>query len=83
MLLGQTINVFTDHKNLLQHALGLTSARIYRCMLLLEEYGPTIEYFKGIDNTVADAINRLEFDPKKDIGVCRHTSMILPRSNTT
>ena len=66
MLWGQTINVFTDHKNLMQQALGLTSDRVYRWRLLLEEYGPTIEYIKGIDNTVADAISRLEYDPSKD-----------------
>ena len=66
MLRGQTINVFTDHKNLMQQALGLTSDRDYRWRLLLEEYGPTIEYIKGIDNTVADAISRLEYDPSKD-----------------
>ena len=67
MLWGQTINVFTDHKNLMQQALGLTSDRVYCWRLLLEEYDPTIEYIKGIDNTVADVIIRLEYDPKKDI----------------
>jgi hypothetical protein len=30
---------------------------------LLEEYGPEIVYIKGIHNTVADAISRLEYDP--------------------
>jgi hypothetical protein len=29
----------------------------------LEEYGPKIVYIKGIYNTVADAISRLEYDP--------------------
>jgi hypothetical protein len=31
---------------------------------LLEEYGPEIIYIKGIHNTVADAISRLEMVPK-------------------
>jgi hypothetical protein len=31
-------------------------------MLFLEEYGPKIVYIKGIDNTVADAVLRLEYD---------------------
>jgi hypothetical protein len=63
MLWGQPIKVFTDHKNLMRDALGLTLDRVYRWRLLLEEYGPTIVYIKGIHNTVADANSRLEYDP--------------------
>ncbi len=51
MLWGQDIRVYTDHKNLTRDALGLTSDRVYRWWLLLEEYAPEIIY-----NTVADAI---------------------------
>eukprot|EP00804_Cyclotella_cryptica_P020336 CCRYP_014056-RA/>CCRYP_014056-RA protein AED:0.35 eAED:0.35 QI:87/-1/1/1/-1/0/1/82/69 len=40
ILWGQQIKVYTDHKNLIQDALGLTSDRVYRLRLLLEEYGP-------------------------------------------
>jgi hypothetical protein len=47
----------------MQHALGLTSDRVYRWRLLIEEYGPTIVYIKGIHNTVADAISRLDYGP--------------------
>ncbi len=36
---------------------------VYQWRLLLEEYGPKIVYIKGIHNTVADAISRLEYDP--------------------
>ena len=57
MLWGQTITVYTDHKNLMQDALGLTSDLVYHWILLLEEYGPTIVYIKRIHNTVADAIS--------------------------
>ncbi len=64
MLWGQDIKVYTDHKNLTRDALGLTSDRVYRSRLLLEEYAPEIIYIKGIHNTVADAILRLEYDPK-------------------
>ena len=39
----------------------MSSDRVYRWRLLLEEYGPEIIYIKGIDNTVADAISRLLF----------------------
>ncbi len=59
MLWGQDIKVYTDHKNLTRDALGLTSDRVYRWWLLLEEYAPKIIYIKGIHNTVADAILQL------------------------
>jgi hypothetical protein len=64
MLWGQSIKVFTDHANLIRDALGTTLDRVYRCRLLLEEYGPEIVYIKGIHNTIADAISRLEYDPR-------------------
>jgi hypothetical protein len=64
MLWGQRIVVYTDHKNLIRDALGLTSDRVYRWRLLLEEYGPEIVYIKGTHNTVADAVSRLAYDPK-------------------
>ena len=34
MLWGQRIKVYTDHKNLVQDALGLSSDRVYRWQLL-------------------------------------------------
>jgi hypothetical protein len=61
---GQDIKVYTDHKNLTRDAIGLTSDRVYRLQLLLEEYAPEVIYIKGIHNTVADAILQLEYDPK-------------------
>jgi hypothetical protein len=64
MLCGQDIKVFTDHKNLTREALGLTSDRVYQWRLLLEELAPKIVYIKGTHNTVADAISRLDYDPK-------------------
>jgi hypothetical protein len=56
MLWGQDIKVYTDHKNLTRDALGLTSDRVYRWRLLLEEYAPDIIYIKEIHNTVGDTI---------------------------
>ena len=61
MLWGQRMKVYTDHKNLTRDALGLTSDRVYRWRLILEEYGPEIVYIKGTHNTVADAISRLNY----------------------
>jgi hypothetical protein len=46
MLWGQSIVVYTDHKNLIQDALGLTSNRVNCWRLLLEEYGPEIIYIR-------------------------------------
>jgi hypothetical protein len=63
MLWGQQIKVFTDHANLMRDALGLTSDRVYRWRLVLEEYEPKIIYIKGIHNTVADTLLWLEYDP--------------------
>jgi len=42
----------------------LTSNRVARWRILVEEYAPEIIYIKGIHNTVADAISRLDYDPK-------------------
>jgi TusA-related sulfurtransferase len=57
MLWGQRLKIYTDHKNLIQDALGLTSDLVYQWRLLLEEYGLDIVYIKGTHNTVADAIS--------------------------
>ena len=64
MMWGQQIVVYTDHKNLMQQALGLTSDRVYLWRLIIEEYGPKIIYIKRKDNTIADAILRLDFFSK-------------------
>jgi hypothetical protein len=51
----------------MQEYLGLTSNCAYRWCLLLEQYRPEITYIKGVDNTVADALSRLEYNPKKNL----------------
>jgi hypothetical protein len=66
MLWGQRTKVLTDHKNLIQDALRLTSDRVYRWRLLLEEFDPETMHIKGIHNTVADAISRLDFGLVQD-----------------
>jgi hypothetical protein len=63
MLWGQPIKVFTDRKNLMRDALGLTSDWVYQQRLLLEEYGPKIDFIKGRHNTVTDTISWHEYDP--------------------
>jgi len=58
MLLGQTIEVFTDHKNpVCKH---FNTERVMRWRLLLEEFGPQLMHIKGANNTAADALSRLD-----------------------
>ena len=57
ILLGQEIEVFTDHKNLTYKEFN--TERVMRWRLLIEEYGPTLTYLKGERNVVADIMSRL------------------------
>jgi hypothetical protein len=50
--------VYTDHLNILYGK--LSNDRITRWRLLLEEYGPKYIRIAGKNNTVADALSRLE-----------------------
>jgi len=59
MLLGHSITIRTDHKNLTHPSSSHTSDRVLRQRLLLEEYGADIEYIQGEKNVVADALSRL------------------------
>ena len=58
ILMGQQIVVYTDHKNLTYN--NFNTERVMRSRLLIEEFGPTIEYIKGPKNIVADALSRLD-----------------------
>ena len=60
ILLGQKINVFTDHKNLTYKTHN--SARVMRWRLLIEEFGPTLHYLPGNKNVVADCVSCLEYE---------------------
>ena len=55
ILFGQRIAIFTDHENLVQKS--LTSDRVMRWRLYIEEYSPELIYLKGEDNHAADAIS--------------------------
>jgi len=58
MLLGQQIEVFTDHTNpVYKH---FNAERVMRWRLLLEEFGPKLTHVKGANNIVADALSRLK-----------------------
>ena len=60
MLWGQNLKAYTDHKNLVRGALGLTCTHVYHWCLILEECDPEIVYIKSTDNIVADTVSRLE-----------------------
>ena len=53
------------------------SNRLYRWRLLLEEYDLEIVYIPGIQNTVADTISRIEYDPMVNpASQCMHIQWI-------
>ncbi len=58
ILLGQQITIYTDHKNLTYKT--LTSNRVLRWRLYIEEYSPELIHLPGEQNIVADALSRLE-----------------------
>ena len=60
ILLGQTIRVYTDHKNLTYK--NFNTERVMRWRLIIEEFGPELHYVKGHTNVVADALSRLQID---------------------
>jgi RNase H-like domain found in reverse transcriptase/Integrase zinc binding domain len=61
ILLGHTIKVYRDHKNLTYT--NFISKRVMRWHLILEEYGPELIYLPGEINIVADELSRLSFNP--------------------
>jgi hypothetical protein len=58
ILLGHEIRVYTDHKNLTYN--NFNTERVMRWRLILEEFGPQLNYIKGEKNIVADALSRLD-----------------------
>src|SRR5688500_7803079 len=61
ILLGQQIRVYTDHENLTQKKFN--SDRVMRWRLYIEEYSPDLQYVKGENNVVADALSQLDMEP--------------------
>ena len=69
ILFGHEIIIYTDHKNLVHETLLMSSDRVMRWHLLLEEYGPTFKYIKGEKNEVSDTLSRhnmISTDPIKN-----------------
>ena len=63
ILLGQQLIVHTDHQNLTYK--NFNSDRVMRWRLYIEEYSPDLQYIKGENNVVADALSRLEMTTSK------------------
>ena len=59
VLLGATIRVHTDHKNLTHRLTDFTMQRVLRWRLLLEEFNPMFLYKSGPSNVLADALSRV------------------------
>ena len=59
VLLGASIRVHTDHKNLTHRLTEFTTQRVLRWRLLLEEFNPTFLYKSGPSNVLADALSRV------------------------
>jgi RNase H-like domain found in reverse transcriptase len=57
ILLGQQIIVHTHHANLTYK--NFFSDRVMRWRLFIEEYSPDLQYIKGENNVVADALSCL------------------------
>ena len=57
ILPGQKSRIYTDHKNLTCENFNINRVLIWR--LILEDYGPDIEYIKGEKKIVADALSRI------------------------
>ena len=49
--------VYTDHKNHIYK--NFNTEHVMRWWLLIEEFGPTIEYIKGPMNIIANVLSRL------------------------
>ena len=58
ILFGYEVIVYTDHKNLVHETLVMSSDRVMRWRLLLEEYGITFKHIAGDKNIIADFLSR-------------------------
>ena len=69
ILFGHEVIVYTDHKNLTHETELVSSPRVMRWRLLLEEYKISLKYIKGCKNIFANCLSRIptEHDCPTDI----------------
>ena len=60
ILLGHKLIIYTDYKNLTCNIFN--TDRVLRWRIILEDYGPDIEYIKGENNIVAYRLSRITFN---------------------
>jgi hypothetical protein len=64
MLFGcHKLHVYTDHKNLTFNT--LSTQRVLRWQLFIEELAPTFHCITGTDNTLANALSRVPFSKRQ------------------
>ena len=79
ILFGHEVIVHTDHKNLTHETELVSSPRVMRWRLLLEEYKISLKYIKGCKNIFADCLSRIptEHDCPTDIVEKKQTEELL------
>ena len=81
ILLGYKLIVHTDHKNLLYKK--MSTDRLIRWRLLLEEYDVEFRHIAGEKNVVADALSRLDSDYDMDVAEKADTATVASYVMTT
>ena len=64
ILLGQKLQIYTDYKNLTCKICN--TDRVLRLILILEEYGPDIEYIKCENSIVEDGLSRITLNGNEE-----------------
>lgn len=71
-LFGRKFEIYTDHKPLI-YLFGMKnpSSRLTKFRLKLEEFDFTVNYIKGKDNAMADALSRIKLESKELKDMCK------------
>lgn len=62
ILFGYEVIVYTDHLNLVHKTLLMSSDRVMRWRLLLEEYAVEFKHIPGDQNKLSDTLSRYPLD---------------------